>query len=70
MNNSCSNNIELLSHAFSSISFTHVYKEANKVAHDLAKIYIPVSVSEQVWLGNVPPQLFSCIQSDLLSAFD
>ena len=45
--------IEILSHAFSSISFNHFYREANKVAHNLSKVVI--SVVEQVWMGHVPP---------------
>src|ERR1044072_111734 len=59
--------IVILSHAFSNISFNHVFREANKVAHNLAKV--PINGTEQIWMGSVPSQIISCINSDILSAF-
>ena len=51
---------------FSSINFCHVFREANTVAHNLAKHSI--SVAERVWMGDVPLDIRSCIHSDTLAA--
>ena len=59
--------IVVLSHAFSSISFNHGFREANKIAHTLAKVLI--NGVDQIRMGSVPSQILSCINSDILSAF-
>ena len=40
--------IEILSHVFSIINFQHVFREANKVAHNLVKVDIS-SVEQPYW---------------------
>lgn len=51
--------------SFTSISFTHVYREANNVAHCLAKY--SGSHDDVIWVGCIPMCFNSCIRSDILS---
>ena len=54
-----------LAHNFDVISFNHVFREANCVAHSFAK-FAAVN-QEAVWLRDVPHCFHACIHSDILS---
>ena len=58
--------IRKISSSFTSISFSHVLRVANRVAHNLAKWSI--SSTERIWMGDVPFELRSCINSDAFAA--
>ena len=44
---------------------TLTLREGNQVAHGLTK-YAKIILDFVVWMKNVPPQLFSVLQADLL----
>ncbi|KAL6526559.1 hypothetical protein OROGR_015649 [Orobanche gracilis] len=58
--------IRTLSQAFVSISFSHVFREGNVVAHNIAKY--AVSNSEHIWCDDFPICFNACIHSDIISA--
>lgn len=55
-------------HYFSTISFSHVFRDANNDAHHLAQYSL--GARNGVWLGCSPPCILSFIASDLLSRSD
>lgn len=57
----CISEIVGLATSFDSISFSHVNREANVVAHNLSKLF--VSGNKQVWVDNPPLSIVSCIRS-------
>ena len=45
-------------------SFSHIYRQNNTVAHVLAK-KVRFCCSFEVWMENVPPNIFNVILADL-----
>ena len=50
--------------SFTSITFAHVSRQGNIVAHSLAKMAI-LSQSLYVWMEDVPPDIHQFVQADL-----
>ena len=54
-----------IAQSFEVISFKHIFREANSVAHSFAK-YAAVN-QEAVWVRDVPNCFHDCIHSDILA---
>ena len=50
--------------SFTSITFAHVSRQGNTVAHSLARMAI-LSQSLNVWMKDVPPDILQLVQADL-----
>ena len=50
--------------SFTSITFAHVSRQGNIVAHSLARMAI-LSQSLNVWMEDVPPDVLQFVQADL-----
>ena len=57
--------VKSLANSFDELSYSHTKREGNQVAHGLTK-YAKIILDFVVWMENVPPQLFSVLQADLL----
>ena len=60
------NDIQYLASQFSIISFSHVRRHCNTVAHLIARRAISFS-SLQVWMEDVPPEIVDVLQADFHS---
>ena len=52
--------------SFTSITFAHVSRQGNTVAHSLARMAI-LSQSLNVWMEDVPPDILQFVQADLIA---
>ncbi|KAL2894179.1 hypothetical protein RDABS01_010088 [Bienertia sinuspersici] len=53
-----------LSNSFESVSFVHVFREANRVAHTMAYI-MPLDEFTRVWIGEYPMELDDVLAEDI-----
>nr|XP_023897448.1 uncharacterized protein LOC112009346 [Quercus suber] len=60
------NDIHYLAFQFPMISFSHVRRHCNSVAHSIARRALSFS-SLQVWMEDVPPEIADVLQTDLIA---
>jgi len=54
---------QVLGNRFTSVSFTHVRREANGVAHELARLAL-FSEGGNIWFGGCPPCIDTLIERE------
>ena len=57
--------VKSLANSFDELSYSYTKREGNQVAHGLAK-YAKSITDFVVWMEDVPPQLLSILQTDLI----
>jgi len=55
-----------LARNFSEVSYSHIKREGNKVAHGLAKLAVNLAKCV-IWMEEVPPTIYHLVQVDLAS---
>ena len=58
------NDVSLFSGLFSELSYSHIRRDGNKVAHNLARLAL-MTLDCTVWMKNVPSRTLPFVQADL-----
>ena len=57
-----------LARNFSEVSYSHIKREGNKVAHGLAKLAANLA-NCVIWMEEVPPSIYHFVQANLAPSF-